>query len=89
MIHHPKETLNFCQRLLGRLVSAVGNLHYYPYTPNEHGRACEHLIADFLRSVRNDTPVPIDPEDSLDVIRVGEAIISSYCSGTPMPVKRD
>jgi predicted dehydrogenase len=88
MTHHPTEGLNGVQRLLGRLVVSVGNVLRYPYTMNEHGRACEDLINDFIECVRNDTPLPIDPMESLDAIRVCEAVIASYKTGVPVTVTR-
>jgi predicted dehydrogenase len=89
MIHFPSENLNLIQRLLGSLCLRVGNVIHYPYNSFEHGVACKSLINDFLRSIAMDTPPPIDPQDSLDAIRVCEAVIKSYKTGQPVKVVRD
>jgi len=73
---------------LGELLIASDNLIHYPYDHNEHDLACESLISDFINCILSDSLPPIPPSESADAIRVCEAIIQSYRTGTPATVKR-
>jgi predicted dehydrogenase len=88
LLYSPSKGLPRRNRWLGAAILRSGKVINYPFTHNEHDLACENLIDDFLCSILDDKEPPIPPAESLDAIRVCEAIVQSYQTGKAVAVER-
>ncbi len=89
VLHDPSECVTSLDRILWALLKRVGNPIHFPFNHYEHEFACRRLVDDFLDAAITDGTPPIPPFESMDTIRVCEAIIESYRTGTPVAVNRE
>lgn len=84
----PWESMSRKKQMVTKLAFAAGALTRLPFNSYQHHLACLNLVNAFLDSIVNNTPVPISPLDSMDVIGICDAVVESARTGKPVPVQR-
>jgi predicted dehydrogenase len=83
----PSEGLRLNQRILSKLLKST-TIWEYPYTINEHNKACVALLSEFVDSIRKCTKFCVRFEEIKKVIQICLASIQSYEEGRPIQIER-
>jgi predicted dehydrogenase len=86
LIVKPKESLGIKQRLFSPILKYT-NPAEYPYSINEHDRACQDLLNEFVRCIRTDSPFSVCFSSSHQVISLCLKAIESYRTGKTIDLK--